>query len=85
MKVIVAGSRDLEVSADFVVTLLLDHFKCNPTELVAGGCPTGPDEVAKYIARPQAQSAIAKWPNTRTPCCLSGMATLAALRICARK
>jgi hypothetical protein len=50
MKVIVAGSRDLEVSADFVVTLLLDHFKCNPTELVAGGCPTGPDEVAKYIA-----------------------------------
>ena len=55
MKLVIAGSRDLHVGAegiDSVFKLIYSRLNVRPDldEIVAGGCPTGPDAGAKLFA-----------------------------------
>lgn len=70
MKLIIAGSRDLEISYDMIEALRYtfnidsDHLL---TQVISGGCPTGPDNTAMMYFSDDAVSGIsykefpAKW------------------------
>jgi hypothetical protein len=50
MKLVIAGSRDIPISIDFVLQAIY-HFNIEPIEIVCGACPTGPDATGAQIAK----------------------------------
>lgn len=51
MKVIIAGSRHLNRIADVIDAIHASGLENDITEIVSGGCPTGPDDIGEWLAR----------------------------------
>ena len=47
MKLIIAGSRDLEVTNHFIDAVIRTQFDLDPSEIVSGHCPTGVDKAGE--------------------------------------
>lgn len=55
MKVVVAGSRTLDIEPNTILNFLeifhVDIWSEEDHEVIAGGCPTGPDRAAKELPK----------------------------------
>lgn len=56
MKLLIAGSRTINIEPEFILALfphfkLTDVYNFTGSEIVSGGCPTGPDAAAKLLQK----------------------------------
>jgi hypothetical protein len=51
MKLVIAGSRDINVNSSFVIGSLVAHDIKDIEEVIEGGCPTGADSAAAEYVR----------------------------------